>query len=407
MGDTSMYEKWSDIELEILINNISKTKNEIAEILDERGYQRTLEAIKTKKKWLRDKGEVPAYGEASDRVAGSCAGEITSSDGKTYDCVGDTGMDSEGFFPGTAKRDIYSSYKDMVTELVAEARAGAAVVGSASGDGVGDDDDAESLVVVLSDHHVGKTIKNCEGEEIYNIPIAVDRIRQIGESIARVISHAQKGANINEIVVTLVGDMCEGSGDIYKTQAHALDDHVAGQLKAATKALWNLIVKLSNIEGIKNVRVVSCRGNHGRISDSAHEDSNIDNLLYDNLQLAAEIYGDPKISVETKYSEYHLTSIRGHKVLLRHEAPITCDTPAARAKLGGWFSMTSAKVLISGHFHHTQMSTFEDKYVFRNASLCGPDSLSQRMGVFSNCEQIVFGMSAKRMITFVYPVTLS
>lgn len=409
-----MRQDWTIEEISLLIDNFTKQKEEIGKILLENGFDRTLEAIKTKKRDLRRRGEVESSTDAKIAddfegkdpvgvVAPEYLGEDSDEEMVTGRVVTPGSGTGPGFFPSVAKKDLYKSYKDMMSELIEECRVGAVTPGSCSPV----ESDAESLVVMLSDHHVGKTITNCDGEEIFNVPIAVDRIRQIGDNILNVISHAQKGAPIDEIVVAMIGDMCEGSGDIYKTQAHALDDHVAGQLKAATKALWELIVKLSNIKGIKKVRVVTCRGNHGRISDFAHEDSNIDNLLYDNLQFAAELYGDSRITVTTKYSPYHEVDIRGHKVLLRHEAPITCDTPAARAKLGGWFSMHApSKILLSGHFHHTQISTFEDKYVLRNASLCGPDSLSEKMGVFSKCEQTVFGMSAKRMITYIYPVTL-
>ena len=380
-----MSKEWSEKEVGILIDNFNETRAKIAEVLDEAGFSRTVKAVERKIDKVRENGAAPM---------------VTSGDPEEEPV-----LVAPEYIQGS-KKEVYAKYKAMMQDLIVEAKAANPAMNAPALVAPMVGNDFESLVVVLSDLHVGKTITNCDGEQIYNIPISVDRIHQIGDSILRVISHAQKGANIDEIVVCMVGDMCEGSGDIYKTQSHSLDDHVAGQVKAATRSLWSLIVKLSNIDGIKKVRVVTCRGNHGRMSDFAHEDSNIDNLLYDNLQFASILHGDTKISVETKYSAFHAFEIRGHRILLRHEAPITCDTPAARAKLAGWFSMHSAKMLVSGHFHHTQISTFEDKYVIRNASLCGPDNLSEKMGVFAKCEQTVFGVSQKRIPTYIYPVTL-
>lgn len=411
-------ERWSEEEIKILTSNFDSTRGELQEMLEDAGYTRTIQAIKTKKRDLRASGEMPAYGVssvASDRTAGSCAGEIG---GDTSDSVGDAGMDSEGFFPDASKREIYSEYKSMMQTLVEEAKAGATVgkvsatgdgktsdcVGSKTSDGVGDD--AESIVLLLSDLHIGKLTVGPDGETTYDTEIAISRVRQLTQSVKRVISFAQKSTTIDEIVIAICGDALDGD-QIYRTHAYNLDDHVAGQLKAATKSLWELVVELANIEGIKKVRVATVRGNHGRLGMDAHVDSNADNLLYDNLQFAATLHGDPRITVTTKYSSYHVIEVRGHRMLLTHEAPLTCDTPSARAKLMGWIDLYDVDCILSGHWHHEQIATIADRYIFRNGSLPGSgDDLSHRMGVKSSPCQLLFGVSKHRLPTFIYPVTL-
>lgn len=403
---------WSLEEIGLLIDNFTKQKDEIGKILLENGFDRTMEAIKTKKRHLRRTGEVA--GSTDERIADDFEGDIEGEGAVTpvytgeEDAGGECGVvtpgsgSGAGFFPSATRRDIYGKYKSMMEELIAESKAG--TVTPADDSPV--ESDAESIVLLLSDLHIGKLTIGPDGETTYDTEIALHRIEQLTQSVKRVVSFAQKSTAIDEIVVTLCGDILDGD-QIYRTHAYNLDDHVAGQLKAATKALWDLIVELSNIEGIEKVRVATVRGNHGRLGMDAHVDSNADNLLYDNLQFAASLYGSPKITVTTKYSAYHVVEVRGHRLLLTHEAPLTCDAPAARAKLMGWIDLYNVDCVLGGHWHHEQISTIADRYIFRNGSLPGSgDDLSHRMGVRSSPCQLLFGISKNRLPTFIYPVTI-
>ena len=389
---------WTTSEVELLIDNFNKSKNDIAELLSTNGFDRTLEAIKTKKRDLRRKGEMPTAADVLELAA--AVGELGKEEPVEF-IGGKKEEEYDGCFPGAAKKDLYGNYRTMMMDLIADAKACVPAV-----DPTPITSDGESLVVVLSDLHVGKIVENCDGVEVFNTAIAIDRIQQMGRSIQRVIVHAKRSTNIDEIVVAMIGDILDGE-NIYKSHAFHTDSHIAIQLRNATRALWELILELAAIESIKKVRVATIRGNHGRAGEFGHEDSNLDNVLYDNLEFASILHGDPKITVTTKYSAHHTVEVRGHRLLLRHEAPLTCDTSAARAKLAGWIDMHNADCIISGHYHHVQISTYADRYIIRNGSLVGPDSLSERMAVTSKPEQIVFGISERRLPTFIYPVTLT
>ena len=384
---------WTADEIEVLIDNFNKTKDEIGVLLSTKGFDRTVEAIKTKKRDLRRKGEMPTAKDVLELA--EAVGEIELMDTEEAKAA------PTGYFPGVVKKDLYGEYRTMMMALIDEEKAK-----SPAGDPSPVTSDAESLVVVLSDLHVGKIVENCDGEEVFNTAIAVERIEQLGRSVQRVITHAKKTTGIDEIVVCLVGDILDGE-NIYKSHAFHTDSHIAYQVKNATKALWDLIVELASVEGIEKVRVATIRGNHGRAGEFGHEDSNLDNILYDNLEFASILHGDSKITVTTKYSAHHIVTVRGHRLLLRHEAPLTCDTSAARAKLAGWIDMHNADCIISGHYHHVQISTYADRYIIRNGSLVGPDSLSERMAVTSKPEQLIFGVTERRLPSFIYPVTLT
>lgn len=376
-------EKWSEKEVTILIDNFSRTRKEIQELLEDSGFTRTIEAIKTKKRDLRAAGEMPT---ASEEEAAEAAIEPAT---------------KEEIFGVTTKKDIYLKYREMLQELVKDTRAISPIKDSSPVVSGG-----ESVVLMLSDLHIGKVIIGADGNETFNTPIAIQRIRDITSSIMRVIEHAKRSTDIDEIVVAMIGDIVDNEA-IYSSHAFHIDSHVAEQVKVATRSLWEMIVSLAEIPSVKKVRIATVRGNHGRSGSMvAHEDSNFDNIVYDNIDLAAMISENPKISVVTKYSDFHVVEVRGHRILFRHEAPITCDTSAARAKLGGWVDMHKVDAIASGHFHHPQVSTYADRYVFRNGALTGQDDLAERMAVTSSPSQLLFGVTEKRLPTFIYPVTL-
>ena len=259
----------------------------------------------------------------------------------------------------------------------------------------------ESLVLLLSDLHIGKRIVDCKGNVIYDTNIALSYIKKLNNQLLHVMEHAGKGTKIDEIVVLILGDIVDNE-IIYSSQIHHIDSCVSQQVNSATKAVWELLRSLGTIEGIKSVRAVCVRGNHGVPSrDASSEDSNWDNVIYNNLEYISQLT-DTNISIETNYAEYNIAEVKGHKILLRHNIPLTADTAAARAKLGGWFDLHQCQTIVGGHYHHPAIQTWNDKYVFRNGCLSGADDLSERMAVYSTPAQIVFGVSEKRLPTFMY-----
>lgn len=384
-------ERWSEEEVQILVENFDGTRGEIQEILEEKGYTRTIQAIKTKKRDLRAAGEMPAYGTSIVAPPVPPAGAEP---------------EAEGVFPGAGKREIHANYKEMMQKMIGEATAEAKAKGTVIPSAAPVSSDAESIVLMLSDLHIGKVVEN-DGIEQFNTEIALQRIRELTHNVQRVIDHARKGTRIDEIVCLCLGDLVDNEA-IYHSHAHHIDSHVALQVKNAIRALWQMIVTLSEIEGVEKVRVLCVRGNHGRSGAiGGHEDSNFDTIVHDGLEWSSILHGDPRISVSARYSQFNIAEVKGHRILMRHEAPAHADTAAAKARISGWLDLHSPIAAITyGHLHHPSISTYNDRYLFMNGSLVGGDDLSERMAVGNLPTQLLFGVTKKRIPSFIYPIAL-
>jgi len=389
-------DRWSLEELEIIIDNFDRSRVRIQSALSEGGFTRTIEAVKAKKRSLRSSGSMPAY--SRDAI------EKESEREEDFDRGGLE--KSEGLFPDTKKRDIYGSYKDMMIDMVKEAKEDLKAGGGLEADASPVSSDKESIVIMLSDLHIGKVVEN-EGIDVYNTEIALKRIEELTQGIQRVIDHARKGTQIDEVVVLCLGDLVDNEA-IYHSHAHHIDSHVALQVKNTTRALWRMITTLAETEGIDKVRVLCVRGNHGRSGAiGGHEDSNFDTIVHDGLEWSSILHGDSRITVSSRYSQFNIAEVKGHRILMRHEAPAHADTSAAKSRISGWLDLHSPIAAITyGHLHHPSISTYNDRYLFMNGSLVGGDDLSERMAVGNAPTQLLFGVTRKRLPSFIYPIIL-
>ena len=101
-----------------------------------------------------------------------------------------------------------------------------------------------------------------------------------------------------------------------------------------------------------------------------------------------------------------ITTVRGHKLFLRHYAPNQIETPAAFKRYAGWLEIYDYDCLISGHFHSPKISYFQKRPVIRNGSLIGDDEYARELGYTANPCQVIFGVSEKRIPTFCYTLDM-
>jgi predicted phosphodiesterase len=260
----------------------------------------------------------------------------------------------------------------------------------------------QSLCIVLSDLHIGKkTVFN--GEEVYNLRIAKERFRTLTENFLDVYeSYIKKDAIIDEIIIALAGDIVDGEL-IYETQHAHVDTNVVKQMLKATRDLFEFIQRIADMDTKVPIRVVCCRGNHGRTSKVVSEESNWDLALYYQLRFAfTEIQKSKNIMFEVSDDDYIIFRIKGHKVMMRHMMPKDTSSPTARAKFGGWYAKHKWDIAVGGHWHTCKSDEWNDKTIFYNGCLSGTDDLAERMSLDSTPKQWVFGVSHKRVPTFIY-----
>lgn len=249
----------------------------------------------------------------------------------------------------------------------------------------------QSLLLILSDIHLGKKITSPSNGVIYNTSIACERIKSIPDKIAHLTP-------VDEIVVVLVGDLMDGEG-IYPGQATKLDSNIPEQVIQATGCIWKLLTTLQT--QTKQLRVVTTKGNHGKTGLSP--EANFDTIIYKNLEyLAGSQF--PVINTSEAYNTFQ---IHGQKFLIRHKAPVDASTPSNIKMFLGWKSIHNCDGVIYGHWHHWGVEEFNGLLLIRNGSLSGGDDYGESLGLYDPPTQLVISITPDKFPQFIYPITWS
>ena len=128
-----------------------------------------------------------------------------------------------------------------------------------------------SLLVILSDWHIGSAFSSTWGE--YNTDIAKDRLNQLLKEI-KVICERHKA---QDIFISIQGDMINNS--IHKSIAITNRENTIEQTKIAIELLSSFIFEVSKIVSL--VYVTNVSGNHSRLDkkDDALHNERFDDLI--------------------------------------------------------------------------------------------------------------------------------
>jgi len=248
-----------------------------------------------------------------------------------------------------------------------------------------------SLCLLLTDTHFGK--KTNFG---FSTEVAKKCIASIPDMLREQPINMK---TIGEVVLLLGGDMVEGE-DIYGTQSHHIDSPVIRQAEDATRSIWQLAVNLRTMLNVP-VRIETCPGNHGRMSKTAHEQSNWDNVVYQHLHLVADASKDEFITVKPSFDVFNTVNIQGKKCLLYHYGTKHTGTAAMKSKLAGWLHAKQWDFMAHGHFHKLEVGTLYGKPVIKNGSLTGYDDLAERMGEWDPPRQAWFLVTKDKPISII------
>lgn len=229
-------------------------------------------------------------------------------------------------------------------------------------------ENGSSLCILLSDTHIGKLTSS------FNRSVFEDRLLSIVEKTQTEVAIPE---DMEEIVLMLAGDMLEGE-DIYQTQSHHLEMPAIDQVQIAVDTFWTLACRLQNVFRVP-VRIVTCPGNHGRVSKTASEKSNWDNVIYQTLAYIAH-NAKNGIQVDANFDSFHTFRVQDKTGMLFHHGTKHLGTAAMQTKVAGWLYTKNFDFMCHGHWHEFAVNTQFGKIVMKNGSLPGDDDLSERMG---------------------------
>ena len=265
----------------------------------------------------------------------------------------------------------------------------------------------ESLVVLNSDFHIGKKVLDENtGEITFNSDIAIKRLNLLmGRNLKKLIEHILSSSNLDEIVILNIGDLIDGES-IYYQQQHHIDRFLAEQIELATRIKWEILESLWNEFEIP-IREEFVVGNHGKGHSEWEGITNFDAMVHLNLGILRDIVGNENLTIgDSPNSRVKLVDVRGHKVLMRHYAPQQIETASAFRKYAGWLNIYDYDCVVTGHFHSPAIAYFQGRPIIRNGSIVGEDEYSRELGRTSSPSQVVFGVSDKRLPTFLYVVDM-
>lgn len=265
----------------------------------------------------------------------------------------------------------------------------------------------ESLVILNSDFHIGKrVVDESTGHVTFDSKIAIKRIKRLmGENLDKLIEHILSSSELDEIVILNIGDLVDGEA-IYYLQHQHIDKYLGEQIEIATRVKWSLIESLWNEFGIP-IREEFVVGNHGKGHADYEGMTNFDSLIHLNLGILRDISGNENITIgDSPNAKNKIVTIRNHNILMRHYAPQQVETASAFRKYAGWLNIYNYDAIVTGHFHSPSIAYFQGRPIIRNGSIVGEDEYSRELGRTSNPSQIVFGISDKRLPTFIYVVDM-
>jgi hypothetical protein len=217
----------------------------------------------------------------------------------------------------------------------------------------------EIPILHITDVHFGKRTAT------YNIAIAEDRMRLLGEKTIRLVELRRSVSRIDELHIFLGGDFGEGEGAIFPGQALEIDQDVVGQLvKEGPRIMCEQILLF--LGHFKRLVIKAVPGNHGRVSRFAAKRNNFDNWFYLGLRQMVDncLSTKDRARIEwdlpfdrpagSEWYVHHQTFDFGHMLVHGDQIRGQLGFPwyGVGKKLSGWADLVpDFSYLWMGHFH--------------------------------------------------------
>lgn len=245
-----------------------------------------------------------------------------------------------------------------------------------------------SLCLVLSDLHFGKHTK------WFDMAEATKRLLSIPDQLK---TKTDKLQDLDEVVVILAGDLVEGE-DIYPTQNNHIECSAIEQTQVCAESTWEMILKLRNYFPDALIRVETVPGNHGRVSKTANEKTNWDNVVYMILSMIAKKHNDDKIIMNCNFDTFRTFMVKDKVGMANHHGVKHTGTSNMREKVAGWITGKQFDFMVHGHWHEWHVGNWLGRFVMCNGCMCGPDDLAEQMGKEDTARQGYFFVTPEEPI---------
>jgi hypothetical protein len=235
----------------------------------------------------------------------------------------------------------------------------------------------EILNLCIGDTHFGKKTRS------YNLDIARARVEAMAGQ------YQETKAPYDFIRLLLLGDIVDGLG-IYKTHIGVGTASLPEQVAVATESLFTLVVRLIDNYHIP-IEIYGVYGNHGRLNSYADPINNVDLMCYHSLAARLEGLDLDKYPLYLCIEDqpfYKVPGVSGP--LLTHKGVSHIGTAARQRLAISWLQEYQAGILVSGHWHCANISSYNNCWSIVNGSTVGSDPFSASLGYFAPPRQCWF-----------------
>jgi hypothetical protein len=278
-----------------------------------------------------------------------------------------------------------------------------------------DADHEEIVALVLSDWHCGETIRLDEtnGVNSFNSLVLSNRGWAIIDKFKRIVRGHQSMYRVSKIWLALLGDFIHGSIHPENILTNDLLDVPSAMLVARL-----LIMAIEEIKTLGIPIEVDCIvGNHPRIGlkkmpTKRQAQTSFDFVVYKMIE--EKFTDDAQVTIRTHPGQFGIVALFDHRIVVEHGYGATgqqdmvakiramYDSPVYRESTG--LSGTSIDFLVIGDKHRAQSG---EGYLV-NGCLPGSNELgvAWRLSPIGAIQQM-FGISKKKIPTFIYPLDVS
>ena len=367
-----MSRRWTGPEIEYLTGQLGRATKEVVTAFNREFSDRSYDSIQKKIKGLRGALEEVQNEDSVDELMEAALESVSVEAIKLPHVT------------AAEKRDARVDLEGWLRDLVDVGRREISHIGDVIASRAVRSDNT-SLVVVLSDTHFGKHTAD------FNLEVARKRMLSVPSGIFN-----QPLPVIDEVVVVLAGDMVEGE-DIYATQNNHIECPVFEQMQHCTRAIWDMVLLFRQLFNCR-VRVETVPGNHGRMSKTANEKTNWDNVVYYTLLTIASLHGDPEIAINANFDQFVNFQVKDKVGMAFHKGVKHTGTPAMQLKIAGWARSKNFDFMVQGHWHEWKVGNWLGKFVMFNGCMCGPDDLAEQMGKEDDARQGYFFVTPEKPV---------
>jgi predicted phosphodiesterase len=297
----------------------------------------------------------------------------------------------------TPKPVSVNNQKDVLSEMRAELKNGVPMKAVKRAGTKG-----ETLVVHLTDWHIGRHETDINGTPVYSVQIAKERAELLcSKMLLLAKEHISVGTKLTEVVVAITGDMVDGEG-IFDGQSYQLECVPPQQVMECVKLLRDFLLGLRELNLPINVYAV--KGNHGRTGKDKSPQSNWDLMAYMILEDWIKTNSIKGIAMYHSETDYYPIDIQGHGFLLRHKGTGQVESPSGARKVQGWANIHHIEALVCGHLHHFAIGEETNLRLFMGGSLKGTDEFSESLAKGCNPTQLMWGVTKRHLSSFLYIV---